>query len=42
MRPYYLKSFGKEQGSYIRINDTSRPADDRKLKELELEGQDFL
>ena len=39
MRPYYLKSFGKEQGSYIRINDTSRPADDRKLKELELEGQ---
>ena len=39
MRPYYLKSFGKEQSSYIRINDTSRPADDRKLKELELEGQ---
>ena len=39
MRPYYLKSFGKEQGSYIRINGTSRPADDRKLKELELEGQ---
>ena len=39
MRPYYLKSFGKEQGSYIRINGTSRPDDDRKLKELELEGQ---
>ena len=39
MRPYYLKSFGKEQSSYIRINGTSRPADDRKLKELELEGQ---
>lgn len=39
MRPYYLKSFGKEQSSYIRINGTSRPADDRKLKKLELEGQ---
>ena len=39
MRPYYLKSFGKEQSSYIRINGTSRPADGRKLKELELEGQ---
>lgn len=39
MRPYYLKSIGKKQSSYIRINGTSRPADDRKLKELELEGQ---
>ena len=41
MRPYYLKSFGKEQGSYIRINGTSRPADVRKLRELEMEGQNI-
>ena len=29
----------KETTTYIRINGTSRPADKRKLKELELEGQ---
>ena len=39
VRPYYIKSFGKEQSTYIRINGISRPVDDRKLKELELEGQ---
>lgn len=39
LRPYYLASKGKESTSYIRINGTSRPADARKLKELELEGQ---
>ena len=39
VRPYYIKSLGKEQSTYIRINGTSRPVDDRKLKELELEGQ---
>ena len=38
-RPYFLKSQGKETSSYIRINGTSRPADQRKLQELELEGQ---
>lgn len=38
-RPYFLKSQGKEISSYIRINGTSRPADQRKLQELELEGQ---
>ena len=38
-RPYYLASKGKETTAYIRINGTSRPADARKLKELELEGQ---
>ncbi len=38
-RPYYLKSQGKERSTYIRINGTSRPVDERKLKELELEGQ---
>lgn len=27
MRPYYLKSLGKEKGTYVRIAGTSRPAD---------------
>lgn len=38
-RPYYLANKDKETTSYIRINGTSRPADARKLQELELEGQ---
>ena len=38
-RPYYLSNKGKEKTAYIRINGTSRPADARKLQELELEGQ---
>ena len=38
-RPYYLANKDKETTSYIRINGTSRPADVRKLQELELEGQ---
>ncbi len=38
-RPYYLANKGKETTSYIRINGTSRPADARKLQELELEGK---
>ena len=40
-RPYYLNKKGKESSSYVRINGTSRPADPRKLKELELEGQNI-
>ncbi len=40
-RPYYLANKGKEGSAYIRINGTSRPADARKLKELELEGQNI-
>ena len=40
-RPYYLIKRGKETSSYIRINGTSRPADMRKLQELELEGQNI-
>ena len=40
-RPYYLTKKGKESSSYIRINGTSRPADARKLQELELEGQNI-
>ena len=38
-RPYYLKNKGKESSTYIRINGTSRVADEIKLKELELEGK---
>lgn len=38
-RPYYLIAKGKETTTFIRINGTSRPADIRKLKELELEGK---
>ena len=37
-RPYYLKSVGKEQSTYVRINGTSRPAGEIRLKELEMEG----
>ena len=40
-RPYYIASKGKETTAYIRINGTSRPADARKLKELEIEGQNM-
>ena len=40
-RPYYLESKGKEASTYIRINGISRPADARKIKELELEGQNI-
>ena len=37
-RPYYMKSKGKEDGTYIRVAGTSRQADLDKIKELELEG----
>ena len=37
--PYYLASVGKEKSAYVRVNGTSRPADARTLKELELMGQ---
>lgn len=37
-RPYYIKSMGKEQGTYVRIAGTTRPADEYILKELEFEG----
>lgn len=40
-RPYYLKSIGKEQGTYIRIAGTSRQADSIKIKELEMEGSNL-
>jgi len=37
-RPYFLKSKGKEQGTYVRLGATTRLADADKLKELEMEG----
>ena len=37
-RPYYLKSKGKENGTYIRVAGTSRNAGPEKIKELEMEG----
>lgn len=37
-RPYYIKSLGKEEGTYIRVSGTSRPADEAILKDLELQG----
>lgn len=39
MRPYYIKSKGMVNGTYIRSAGTSRPVDDYMLKELILEGQ---
>ena len=37
-RPYYLKSKGKEKGTYIRVGATTRLASLEKIKELEMEG----
>ena len=37
-RPYYIKSLGKESGTYIRVSGTSRQADEAILKDLELQG----
>ena len=37
-RPYYLKSKGKEKGTYIRVGATTRLAGPEKIKELEMEG----
>ena len=38
-RPYYLKSKGKEKGTYIRVAGTTRLASSEKIKELEMEGE---
>ena len=40
-RPYYLKSKGKENGTYIRVAGTSRQAFPEKIRELEMEGPEF-
>lgn len=37
-RPYYIKSLGKENGVYVRVSGTSRPADEAIIKELMFEG----
>ncbi len=37
-RPYYLKSKGRDSGTFIRVAGTSRPAHPEKIKELEMEG----
>lgn len=37
-RPYYIKSKGKEKGTYIRVAGTSRAAYPEKIRELEMEG----
>ena len=37
-RPYYLKSKGKDVGTFVRVGGTTRPASPEKIKELEMEG----
>ena len=37
-RPYYIKSLGVEEGTFIRVNATTRRADPVMLKELQLQG----
>ena len=37
-RPYYIRSMGKENGTYIRVAGTSRPVDEALLKDLEYQG----
>lgn len=38
-RPYYLRSKGKDKGTYIRVAGTTRIASAEKVKELEMEGE---
>lgn len=37
-RPYYIRSMGKENGTYIRVAGTSRPVDEAILKDLQYQG----
>ena len=37
-RPYYIKTLGKESGTFIRVSGTSRPADDTIIKDLDFQG----
>ena len=37
-RPYYIKTLGKESGTFIRVSGTSRPADDTIIKGLDFQG----
>ena len=38
-RPYYITSMGMEAGTYVRVNATTRHADEVMLKELQLQGR---
>ena len=37
-RPYYIKSQGRDNGVYVRVAGTTRPADEYMIKELMFEG----
>ena len=37
-RPYYIKSLGRENGVYVRVAGTTRPADEYMVRELMFEG----
>ena len=37
-RPYFIKSLGREQGTFVRVAGTTRQADDATIKELLFEG----
>ncbi len=37
-RPYYIKSMGRDHGTYVRIGGTSRQADENMILELLFEG----
>ncbi len=37
-RPYYIKSQGRDEGTYIRVAGTTRVADDLMIRELMFEG----
>ena len=39
MRPYYIKSEGMTEGTYMRVSGTTRPVEGYMLKEFILEGQ---
>lgn len=39
MSPYYIKSKGITEGTYVRVSGTTRPVEGYMLKELILEGQ---
>lgn len=35
LKPYYIKSYGKSKGTYIRVGATNKPADNEMILELE-------
>lgn len=37
-RPYYIKSMGRDAGTYVRVSGTTRRADEYMVKELMFEG----